>query len=118
MTGIPLQIAGIKGMELIILAVIVIVVLFGANRIPTIAKSLGRATGEFTKGRMQIKKEIKEAEDETDEEKAKEKILQTAKGLGIDTEGKSISEIKKEILTKMDEEEEEEENDKKDDKKE
>jgi Sec-independent protein translocase protein TatA len=36
-----------RGMEIIILAIIVIVIIFGARTIPEIARAFGRAGGEF-----------------------------------------------------------------------
>ncbi len=45
-----LQIGGLRGEEWIIIAVIVVVVFFGARKIPDIARSIGRASGEFEKG--------------------------------------------------------------------
>lgn len=43
--------------ELIILVAIV-VLLFGASRIPKLARSLGQSTKEFEKGRTEIEQEL------------------------------------------------------------
>ncbi|MGC8562122.1 MAG: twin-arginine translocase TatA/TatE family subunit [Thermoplasmata archaeon] len=45
----------------IILIVVVLLVLGGTKKIPELAKSMGRAMGEFRKGRMEVEKEINEA---------------------------------------------------------
>lgn len=48
--------------ENVILVVIAIaVVIFGAKRIPELAKSLGRAKGEYEKGKKQVQQELDSA---------------------------------------------------------
>ena len=47
------------GIELV--AVVgVAVLLFGANKIPKLARSVGQSTGEFEKGRKQVEEELDE----------------------------------------------------------
>jgi sec-independent protein translocase protein TatA len=48
------------GFTEILLIVVVILILFGARRIPEIAKALGRASHEFKKAKEDIKKESRE----------------------------------------------------------
>ncbi|MDR1942122.1 MAG: twin-arginine translocase TatA/TatE family subunit [Endomicrobium sp.] len=48
------------GFTEILLIVVVILILFGARRIPEIAKALGRASHEFKKAKEDIKKESQE----------------------------------------------------------
>lgn len=48
------------GPELIIILAVV-VLLFGANKIPELARASGQAMGEFRRGREEIEQEIKEA---------------------------------------------------------
>ena len=58
--GIP------AGPELLII-LLVLVLLFGANKIPKLARSTGQAMGEFRKGREQVEDELKDMQDgETD----------------------------------------------------
>ena len=45
----------------IILIVVVLLVLGGAKKIPDVAKAMGRAMGEFRKGKMEVEREINEA---------------------------------------------------------
>jgi|YelNatPaOPRAMG01_1025707.scaffolds.fasta_scaffold00360_1 sec-independent protein translocase protein TatA len=52
----------------IILIVVVLIVLGGSKKIPELARSVGRAFGEFKKGRMEVEKEIKEAMEQTNQE--------------------------------------------------
>jgi len=56
------------GFTEILVIVVVILILFGAKRIPEIAKALGRAQNEFKKAKEDIKKESQELLDaaETD----------------------------------------------------
>lgn len=44
------MLADVFGPDGLVLAVIAVAVLFGAKRIPEIARSIGRAQGEFKKG--------------------------------------------------------------------
>lgn len=55
--GIP------AGPELLII-LLVLVLLFGANKIPKLARSTGQAMGEFRKGREQVEEEISEMQKE------------------------------------------------------
>ena len=43
----------------LIIAVVVAILFYGSSKIPQLAHSLGRATGEFKKGRLEVEKEIK-----------------------------------------------------------
>ena len=51
------------GMELMIILFIA-VLLFGANKIPELARSSGQAMGEFKRGREEIETELKHAVEE------------------------------------------------------
>jgi len=50
----------VAGAEWIWIIVIVAVLLFGAKKIPQLAKTFGKAKGEFEKGRVEGDKELKE----------------------------------------------------------
>ncbi|GGL58750.1 Sec-independent protein translocase subunit TatA/TatB [Halocalculus aciditolerans] len=50
------------GMELAVILLIA-VLLFGANKIPKLARSTGQAMGEFQKGRQELEQEIDEMKD-------------------------------------------------------
>ncbi len=45
-----------------------IVLLFGASKIPELARSIGQAKGEFKKGVQEAEQEIAEIEDDEDDE--------------------------------------------------
>jgi len=50
----------IAGQEWIWIVVIIAVLLFGAKKIPQLAKTFGKAKGEYEKGRIEGDKELKE----------------------------------------------------------
>lgn len=43
----------------LIIAVVAGILFYGSSKIPQLAHSLGRATGEFKKGRIEVEREIK-----------------------------------------------------------
>jgi sec-independent protein translocase protein TatA len=57
---IPLFVPIPGGMELMIIFGIAIL-LFGANKLPALARSSGQAIGEFKKGRQDLEQEIQDA---------------------------------------------------------
>ncbi len=50
----------------IILIVLVILLLFGAKKIPELARGLGKGMSEFKRGLKDVEKDIKDAADEED----------------------------------------------------
>jgi sec-independent protein translocase protein TatA len=56
---IPL-VPGLPGGPELIIVLFVLVLLFGANKIPKLARSTGQAMGEFRKGREEIEDELEE----------------------------------------------------------
>ena len=50
----------IQGQEWIFVIIVVVVLIFGAKKIPELAKTLGKAKGEFEKGKIEAEKELKE----------------------------------------------------------
>lgn len=55
------------GPEMLVI-VLVLVLLFGANKIPKLARSVGEATQEFDKGREDIEEELSMEDDEDSSE--------------------------------------------------
>ena len=62
------------GLWQILIVVLIIAVLFGAKKIPELARSIGKAKGEFKKGLVEGEKEDSEAEKKDEEKKAPEKL--------------------------------------------
>ena len=50
--------AFVNGMEWIIIILVIVVIFFGAKKIPELARSMGRATSEFQKARVEAKKSL------------------------------------------------------------
>ncbi|KTG09999.1 preprotein translocase subunit TatA [Haloprofundus marisrubri] len=64
-TAIPLFGALPGGPEMLII-LLIIVLLFGANKLPKLARSTGQAMGEFKKGREEIEDELQQMESSDD----------------------------------------------------
>ncbi|WP_136715529.1 twin-arginine translocase TatA/TatE family subunit [Halorientalis salina] len=60
MTGIIPLFPGIPGGPELIVILLIAILLFGANKIPELARSSGQAIGEFQKGREEIEEELQE----------------------------------------------------------
>ena len=54
------------GPELIILIIVIGVLIFGVKKIPELAKTFGKAKGEFEKGKIEADKELKDFKEEVD----------------------------------------------------
>jgi len=59
----PLAFMNLGGQEMMIIFVIVLL-LFGAKKIPELARGLGKSMGEFKKARDEFEREITRSEDE------------------------------------------------------
>ena len=54
----------------VIIVLVLILLLFGAKRIPKLAKSIGQATGELKKGRLESEREISDAKKSSEGEES------------------------------------------------
>jgi sec-independent protein translocase protein TatA len=52
---------GLPGGPELLIVLVLVVLLFGADRLPKLARSSGQALGEFKRGRDQIEDELREA---------------------------------------------------------
>ncbi|MFP4590702.1 MAG: twin-arginine translocase TatA/TatE family subunit [Halobacteriales archaeon] len=64
---VPMFIGPLGPVELGVIFLIA-VLLFGANKIPELARSTGEAMGEFKKGREEVERELEEIREATEEE--------------------------------------------------
>lgn len=58
-----LQIPGIPGGPELLIILLIAVLLFGANKIPKLARSSGEAIGEFQKGREEVEEELQQMQE-------------------------------------------------------
>jgi sec-independent protein translocase protein TatA len=81
----------------LILILIVAFLLFGATKLPQIARSVGKGMGEFKKAQKEAEIEVREFEREIKEgtykTEKREKLERMAKELGIDAEDKDDEEL-------------------------
>ena len=52
--------------NVIIIVVVIAILVFGVKKIPELARTFGKAKGEFEKGRIESEKELKEFKDKED----------------------------------------------------
>lgn len=58
LNNLMMQLGGIGGTELIIIAIIFVALIFGSKRLPELARSIGKATTEYEKARVQVRREL------------------------------------------------------------
>ena len=87
----------------ILLVFVVIVLLFGASKLPELARSMGRSMGEFKRGQFEVEQELSSAKmaASTDPDVALTRTQRMAKNLGIEITGKSDDQLLAEIEKKL-----------------
>ncbi|VVB89358.1 Sec-independent protein translocase protein TatAt [uncultured archaeon] len=85
--------------EDVLLILIVAFFLFGANKLPEMARSLGKATGEFKKAQMESENEIKQLNKPLNDKDSK--IRNLAMEMGISIENKTSEQLIEEIHSKV-----------------
>lgn len=85
---------------IIILLAVVVLLIWGPSKIPEFARGLGRARAEFEKASKEYLYESPKTESSS-RTSDDEMIIIIAKGLGINTEGKSREQIFQEIITSI-----------------
>jgi sec-independent protein translocase protein TatA len=113
MTGIALtdlQMAIVNAAEWIIIIVIIAVVIFGAKKVPELARSFGRATTEFEKAKIEAKKELQRVKDlgtttttasTATNVQDREKLESVANTLGINHSAMSDDELRSAIQAEI-----------------
>jgi sec-independent protein translocase protein TatA len=96
--------AFINGAEWIIIILIIVILFFGAKKIPELAKSLGRASSEFQRARIDAKRTLENDADlqsttttsQATQQQAidREKLESIADTLGIDYSNKNDQDLK------------------------
>lgn len=85
--------------EDLILILAVALLLFGANKLPEMARSLGKATGEFKKGQLESENELRQMQKPLNDHDTK--IRNLAVEMGINIENKTSEQIMEEISSKI-----------------
>jgi sec-independent protein translocase protein TatA len=75
----------------------IVLLLFGGKKLPELARSMGSAVREYTTATKEPAKYVEE-KTKTKEDQDREAILEAAKKMGIETEGRSISEIAEDLV--------------------
>ena len=96
----------IIGSEWIIIIFIALILLFGTNRFPEVAKKIGRLVGEYHNAKNQIQNEMKDVTKENFEvsgpvKDERKKLEIIASHFGVDYESKTDDELKKIIDSKI-----------------
>lgn len=97
-----------SGFEWIFIVVIVVVLIFGAKKIPDLARGFGKATSEFEKARIEAKRELRELKNAgtsssttTNTAASREKLESIADTLGIDYTDKDDDQLRLAIETEI-----------------
>ncbi len=89
----------IGGQEwIVILIAIIIILIWGPSKLPSLARGMGEALREFRKAAAGVEERVEKKEDKEEVDK---KILEMAKSLGISTEGKTREQLLDEINRKL-----------------
>jgi sec-independent protein translocase protein TatA len=95
--------------EVVIILIIAAVIIFGARKIPEIARSLGKASTEYEKSRIEAENEIKILKNtnnpnntnNTNRNLSREKLETIADKLGIDYSSSNDDELRTAIETEI-----------------
>jgi sec-independent protein translocase protein TatA len=95
--------AQIEGIEwIVILIIIAVLLLFGPNKLPELARGVGRALGEFRRGRMEIEREISTELSQMDVRDQRMRVEKAAGALGVPATGRSEMQLKLDIARAVD----------------
>ncbi len=89
------------GSQEILLIFLVIVLLFGATKLPELARSMGRSMGEFKRGQYEVEKDLNSMKSSSNYEVALTRTQSMAKKLGIDIAGKTDDQLLAEMEAKL-----------------
>ena len=100
----PIDIAAqIEGIEwVVILIIIAVLLLFGPSKLPELARGVGRALGEFRRGRMEIEREISTELSTMDARDMRMRVEKAAGALGVSSGGRSEIQLKLDIARAVD----------------
>jgi len=82
---------------LIVVAILLVVFLWGPQKLPELAKSIGLAKKEFDKAVKEGSSQVQSVTSPTTPAESADPLIVAARSLGISTEGKTKEQIAKEI---------------------
>ena len=95
------QLAGVGGVEWIIIIILFLALIFGSNRLPEVARGIGKAASEFEKAKSQMRREMEMAKIQSidrvpnsNPNPDREKLEDMADILGIDYSNKGDNELR------------------------
>ncbi len=93
--------AFVNGAEWIIIIMIIVILFFGAKRIPELARSLGKASSEFQKAKIEAKKTLENDQYRSQKSVDREKLESIAETLGVDYSNKNDQDLKLAIESEL-----------------
>jgi len=87
---------------IIILIIIAVLLLFGPQKLPELARGLGRALGEFRRGKMEVERQISDEINAMDVKDMRSRVEKAAGALAIPTSGRSELQLKLDIARAVD----------------
>jgi sec-independent protein translocase protein TatA len=90
-----------NGVEVIIIILVGLLIIFGAKKIPELAKSFGKATSEFEKARIEARRELHDIKNKDSSVVGREKLEAIAETLGIDYTNKNDEQLRFAIETEI-----------------
>src|SRR5438034_7277340 len=95
--------AQIEGIEwVVILIIIAVLLLFGPSKLPELARGVGRALGEFRRGKMEVERQISDEINAMDVKDMRSRVEKAAGALAIPTSGRSELQLKLDIARAVD----------------
>ena len=87
--------AFLNGAEWIIIILIIVILFFGAKKIPELARSLGKASSEFQRARIDAKKTLENDKYSSPTKSVdREKLASIAETLGVDYTNKNDEDLR------------------------
>jgi sec-independent protein translocase protein TatA len=90
---------------IILLIIVALLLLFGPTKLPEFARSIGRAMGEFRRGKAQVERELRDelSRDEgTGVGASRDQVLRAARELSVPSEGRDMKDIRLDIARQID----------------